>query len=179
MRLPIKFLSLACLVACLAGIQADPAPALAPAFEVFKPLLGKTWRGRFGKETEAKPVYDVMKWERILNGQAVRVMHAIDHGVYGGETIITVDPKTKGLEFHYFTTTGMKTRGTMTVTGGKIVSHEDVVGSSEGITEVKGTTEILPDGRIHVKSRYLKKGEWVDGHEIIYKEDPTAEVVFK
>ena len=100
MRFSLKLWLLACLAASLASLHADPAPALAPAFELFKPLLGKTWKGRFGKETEAKPVYDVMKWERILNGQAVRVMHAIDSGAYGGETIITVDPESKGVEFN-------------------------------------------------------------------------------
>jgi hypothetical protein len=26
------------------------------------------------------------------------------------------------------------------------------------------------------KSQYLKNGEWVDGHEAIYVEDPTAQV---
>ena len=48
-----------------------------------------------------------------------------------------------------------------------------------GVTEVRSTSEILPDGRLHTKSQYLKEGQWVDGHEIHYKEAPDAKVVFK
>ena len=51
--------------------------------------------------------------------------------------------------------------------------------SKEGITEVKAVTELQPDGRLHVKSEYLKNGEWVPGHEISYEVAPDAEVVFK
>jgi hypothetical protein len=38
---------------------------------------------------------------------------------------------------------------------------------------------VLPDGRLHVKSRHLKDGQWVDGHEVYYAEDPKAVVRFK
>jgi hypothetical protein len=44
---------------------------------------------------------------------------------------------------------------------------------------VKATSRVLPDGRLHVKSRYLKNGEWVDGRETYYVEDPQAVVRFK
>lgn len=38
---------------------------------------------------------------------------------------------------------------------------------------------ILPDGRLHVKTQYLKAGNWVDGRDSYYVEDPKAEVRFK
>lgn len=48
-----------------------------------------------------------------------------------------------------------------------------------GVTEVKATTELLPDGQMHTKSQYLKDGKWVNGHEVNYKEAPHAKVIFK
>ena len=45
--------------------------------------------------------------------------------------------------------------------------------------EGKATTEARADGTMQVKSEYLKEGKWVPGHEVNYKEDPKAEVVFK
>lgn len=152
---------------------------LAKALEPLRPFIGKTWKGQFKTSTPEKPTIDVMKWERALNGQAVRILHSLNHGEYGGETIITWNPKAERLEFHYFTTAGFITRGQMTLEGKKIVTHEDVTGNQEGVTEVKATMEILPNAGLHTKSRYLKKGEWVDGHEITYEEAPGAEVVFK
>ena len=120
-----------------------------------------------------------MRWERALNGKAVRVLHSINDGVYGGESIIVWDEKKKSLVYYYFTTAGFYTTGTMTLSDGKYASHEVVTGSAEGVTEVKATGELRADGTMHSKSEYLKEGKWVSGHEVTYKEDPKAEVVFK
>ena len=41
---------------------------------------------------------------------------------------------------------------------------------------MKATGEVHADGAMHSKSEYLKEGP---GHEVNYKEDPKAEVVFR
>jgi hypothetical protein len=150
--------------------------------EHLKPLLpfvGKTWKGEFPGSTTDKPVFDVQHWELILNGQAIRIMHSVNDGVYGGETIVVWDKEKEQLIYFYFTTTGFFTQGTFSFDGNKWIGREYVTGNKDGITEVKSTGEILPDGRLHSKSQYLKNGEWVDGHEFYYVEDPSAKVVFK
>jgi hypothetical protein len=162
----------------LAG-AAEPQPTLAKPLEPLRPFLGKTWKGPFKSSTPDKPKYDVARWERALNGQAVRVLHSVGDGAYGGETLITWNNKTKELQFHYFTTAGFTTHGTMTFEGSKVLTTEKVTGNQNGISEVKATTELLPDGRMHTKSRYFKQGQWVDGHEVTYTETPGAEVVFR
>jgi len=48
-----------------------------------------------------------------------------------------------------------------------------------GVTEVRGTSELLPSGALHVKTEYLKDGEWQPGREVTYKPDPDAKVIFK
>lgn len=152
---------------------------LSPHLAPLKPYIGKTWKGEFSSSTKEKPMVDVSRWERALNGQAVRVLHSINDGEYGGETIVVWDAKEEGIVYFYFTTAGFYTKGTMKFEDGKILSHEYVTGNEQGITEVKAITEVLPDGRFHSKSQYLKNGEWVDGHEVTYREDPKAEVIFK
>ena len=158
---------------------AEEMPTLAKQLEPLRPFIGKTWKGPFRRSTPEKPMHDVAKWERALNGQAVRVLHSVNDGSYGGESIITWNRKTERLEFHYFTTAGFFTQGTIQVEGNKMISHEIVTGSDEGITEVKATTELLADGKMQSKSRYLKKGEWVDGHSVTYEPNPGAQVIFK
>lgn len=159
---------------------ADSPANLAKGLEPLRPFLGKTFKGPFANSTPEKPAFDVMRWERILNGQGIRITHSVNEGAYGGETIVTVDPKSSQLQYHYFTTTGMMTRGSMsTQDATTLSSREEVVGNADGITEVKSTTTLKPDGKIQVKSQYLKKGEWVQGHEILYTETPTATVVFR
>jgi hypothetical protein len=142
-------------------------------------LLGKTWKGHFKNSTPEKPAYDIAKWERAMNGQAVRVTHSVNDGKYGGESIMMWNPKTKRVEFYYFTTAGFFTHGTVDFEGPKFVTHEEVTGSQEGIVEVEGTTELLADGRMRVKTRYLKNGAWEGGRDMTYEETPGAQVVFR
>jgi hypothetical protein len=147
--------------------------------EPLRPFLGKTWRGTFADATPEHPVVDISHWERALGGAAVRMVHSINDGQYGGETIVFWDRERQSLAYYYFTTAGFYTHGTMKVEGTRWTSHETVTGSQQGITEVAAVSEVLPDGRLHVTSRYFKNGAWVAGHEVTYVEDPSAEVVFK
>jgi len=160
------------------GLAAEKA-SLDEHLEPLRPFLGKTWKGHFKNSTPEKPQVDVARWERALNGKAVRILHSVNDGVYGGESIIVWDEKKKGLVFYYFNTAGFYTTGTITFSEGVYTSHEMVTGSAEGVTEVKAISELSADGTMHSKSEYLKDGKWVPGHEVTYKEDPKAEVVFK
>jgi hypothetical protein len=171
--------TLLCMAAGLSIAQAADQTSLNPNLEPLRPMLGKTWKGTFKNSKPDKPTVDVSKWERALNGQAVRMLHSINDGVYGGETLYTWSEKKQAIVYHYFTTAGFMTTGTLTVKDGKFLAHEEVVGSSGGVKEVRATCELLPDGKFHVKSEHLKNGEWSPGHEVTYQEDPGAQVVFK
>ena len=96
-------------------------------------MLEKTWRGAFKDSKPEKPTIDVQKWERALNGQAVRLLHSINDGVYGGETIFIWDEKKQTITYHYFTTAGYMTEGTFEVKDGKFITHEYVKGSADGV----------------------------------------------
>ncbi len=76
-------------------------------------------------------------------------------------------------------TEGYMTTGTWKVKDDHFVTSEPVAGDADGVTEVRGTSEIQPDGKFHVKAEYLKQGQRVTGHEVTCEEDPASEVVFK
>ncbi|MBI4662764.1 MAG: hypothetical protein HY735_28450 [Verrucomicrobia bacterium] len=179
MHKTIRHLGLLVLLSASSLATGAEAPSFSKELEPLQRFVGKTWKGRFRQSTPEKPMYDVMKWERALNGQAIRILHSINQGEYGGETILMWNPKISRLEYHYFTTAGFFTHGTMTIEGNKITAHEEVTGNKNGVTEVEATMEILADGRMHSKSLYLQNGKWVDGHEVSYEESPGAEVVFR
>jgi hypothetical protein len=157
----------------------DEDQKLAEQLQPFAPLLGKTWKGEFKDSTPEKPLADVSRWERALNGKAVRVLHSVNDGVYGGETLILWDAEKKSLVYWYFTTAGFRTEGTMKYEDGQFTARESVAGGAGGITEVKSTTKILPDGHFQVKAEYLKDGKSSGGREVTYKLAPDAKVVFK
>lgn len=158
---------------------ADDSSRLIPELKFFEPYLGKTFRGEFANSTPEKPVFDVSHWERAMNGRAIRMLHSVNDGEYGGETIVMWDSEKKQIRSWYFTTAGFHTEGSFTIEDNRLISVEKVTGNKNGITEVKATSELHSDGRLSVKSEYLAKGQWVPGHQITYKEAPEAKVVFK
>lgn len=150
---------------------------LDPHLEPLRTLLGRTFRGEM--PDDGRVAIDISRWERALGGRAVRNLHSVDEGEYGGETIIFWDEDAQAVGAWYFTTAGFRTRATLTFEPGRVVSHERVTGNKNGITEVRGVTEIRPDGTLHTRAEYLKNGEWVPGHSGVYREDPSAEVRFR
>jgi len=165
-------------VAALAAAPLHPAeldPRLAP----LAPLVGKTWRGELSPPGAAKKVVDVQRFEAALNGQAVRSLHSINDGEYGGETLFVWDDEKKAIVYTYFTTAGFYTTGSLAQGDGVLQFHEHVRGTAAGVREVKSASRVLPDGRLHVKSSHLKDGKWVDGHEVSYSVDAKAVVRFK
>lgn len=167
--------------AALLAIAAPSLPAaeLDPRLAALAPLVGKTWRGEMSPPGAAKPVVDVHRFELALGGRAVRSVHSINDGEYGGETLFTWDDQKKAIVYTYVTTGGFYTTGTMTAAGDALESHEVVHGTTAGVREVKATSRVLPDGRLQVKSRHLTDGQWADGHEVRYVVDPKAVVRFK
>ncbi|RMF48473.1 MAG: hypothetical protein D6755_03820 [Anaerolineae bacterium] len=151
---------------------------LNPHLEPFRPYLGKTWRGTAIGEGAPK-VQDISHWERALNGQAIRILHSLNNGEYGGETILMWDEAAESLTYYYFTTAGFYTHGSMRIEGETFISREEVSGNAEGITVVEAIGRLLPDGRMESRSRYLQNGVWVEGHAFVYEEDPLAKVIFR
>jgi hypothetical protein len=161
------------------GLPAAEPLGLDAHLEPLRPWLGKTWKGEFKNSKPDKPVIDVARWERALNGKAVRILHSINDGIYGGETILVWDETKQSLTYHYFTTAGFVTQGTVRFKDGAVLTHEVVSGNANGVTEVRGQTEMRPDGTFQVKTEHFKDGKWTPGHEATYREDAAANVVFK
>ncbi len=144
-----------------------------------KPFIGKTWRGEFSHSTQENPAVDISRWERTLNGQAVRILHSLNQGEYVGETIVFWDKYKQSLVYYYFTSAGFHTNGTFTFEDNQFTAHEMVTGNSNGITEVRSTGKLISPGKWQNQASYLKDGKWVDGHSATYVEDPNAVVVFR
>jgi hypothetical protein len=162
----------AALVALAAGASAAEGP-----LDVFKPYCGKTWKGEFTGPDGAR-MTDVSRWELILGGKAVRTVHSLNDGVYGGESLMFWDAERETIAFVYVTTAGFRTEGTITVDGDSFTSHEVVHGNADGITEVRSTSRFKADGSMEMVSEYRREGAWTPGHAVTYVEAPDAEVRF-
>ena len=46
----------------------------------FEPYINKTFKGEFANSTKEKPVFDISRWERILNGMAIKITHSVNDG---------------------------------------------------------------------------------------------------
>ena len=154
-------------------------PYLQPELEAFRPLLGKTFRGELAGSEGGAPRIDVSRWERALNGRVVRNLHSVNEGEYGGESIIYWDAEREMIRYHYYTTAGFRTEGSMVANPDGYTAHETVTGGEGGVTEVRSRAQLLPDGTLRTESQYLRNGEWVTGHSARYRTSDDAEVIFR
>jgi hypothetical protein len=171
-------LSLFCFGGALA-VTPNEEPALNAHLEPLRPFLDKTWKGTFNNSKSDNPTVDVGRWERVLNGQAVRRIHSVNEGAYGGEALLFWDDERKRISVYYFTTAGFMSIGTLDFKDGKFIGHEDIKGNADGITEVRSVSELLPNGKFHLTAEYLKDGKWIFGREVTYEESPASKVIFK
>ena len=172
-------ISVAALLVTLVLPAAARAAELDPHLAPLRLLVGKTWRGIFPKSTPEKPVVDVSRFEAALNGQAVRNLHSINDGEYGGETLMVWDKEKQAIVYYYFTTAAFYTTGIIHPERDGFTSHEIVKGDASGVTEVKAMFRLRPDGRLHAHTEYLKQGKWVEGRDMDYVEAPDARVQFR
>jgi hypothetical protein len=179
--MPKKQLSLVAVFILLAAqlIMAGAPEELVEQLQPLSPFVNQTWKSKPSAANQERPVIDVMRGERAMNGKAVRILHSVNDGEYGGETIIMWDAQKKSLVYFYFTTAGFYTQGTMSLENGKVTSHEYVTGNKNKITEVKSVGEWLADGSWKTQAYYFHEGKWEEGHSFTYAKDPGAEVKFK
>ena len=98
-------------LSAVAQVAELPVPGVGrAAYAPFEHLVGKTWRG-VGTGPDAAE--DIQRWEWAVGGHAVRVVHSVGGGAYAGETLIFRDKASGGYIFHYFTSGGFHTTGTM------------------------------------------------------------------
>lgn len=138
---------------------------------VLAPFIG-IWKAEVGTDT-----YDVSHYDWILGGKAIRIMHSINDGDYGGEALLHWNTDKEAITYRYVTTSTFYTDGTITLTENGFDAHETVHGNMGGITETRaGYT--MKDGEIQVWSQFLKDGEWTEKAQATYIKAPDAEVKF-
>lgn len=61
---------------------------------------------------------------------------------------------------------------------GVLVAEEHVANNSQGISKVRSRS-VLKAEQLQISTQYLQHGKWVGGHQALYKEAPTAKVIFQ
>jgi len=152
---------------------------LSAELEPLRPYIGKTWRGLLSQPGQPE-MTDISRWERALNGTAIKISHSVNQGEYGGETILFYDKKQQSLAYYYFTTAGFYTHGTMSIDPKTqvLTAEETVENNANGITKVRSTSR-LSATTLTTSSEYLQQGKWVAGHSAVYQQAPDTQVVFK
>lgn len=160
--------------AAAATAQVAPLPETATgpaAYAPFQPMIGKSWRGT---GTAGAGVEDIQRWDWAVGGHAVRVVHSVNGGAYAGETLIFRDRDSGDYIFHYFTTGGFHTTGTMTPIGPGAFAIDETVHGAAGIERLRSTAALGADGVYRVRSTTERNGDWIDVGGFDYREDPSA-----
>ena len=151
-------------------------PADAPEhLEALVWLIGPPWVGAVGDGDDAAK--DVSVWMWAVGGHALRNVHAVADGAYGGETLLWWDDEEEAYAFVYVTTGGFTTSGHLRLTDdGALEGVEDVSGAgvAAGVEAVRSTTRRGDDGELVVGVSYLRDREWGPVQERVYTRSPEA-----
>lgn len=160
-----------------------PADRQAPSdwqVQTFGPLAllaGRTFTGT-PSDPESEQQRDVQTWRWTVGGSVLSVLHALEDGSYGGETLIYHDNKDETLAYAYITNAGFMTRGTLLLEGERSWTAEEEVTGHPTITRVRSSASFEADGTIITASSYLQNDEWVPGHGFVYLETSQVSPVF-
>lgn len=162
-------------------VWAQPAPlpeAMSgwAAYAPFEPMVGKTWRGQGTKDAKTE---DIQRWEWAIGGHAIRIVHSVNNGAYAGESLIFRDKDSGDYIFHYFTTGGFHTTGTIRPTGPAAYEMEEAVHGVKGLAALRSTGVLGADGIYRTRGKREKDGQWVEAGGFDYREDATAKVVMQ
>lgn len=158
----------------LAIAQQAPLPEAVSgraAYAPFEAMVGKTWRGQGIGPNKAE---DIQRWEWAVGGHAIRIVHSVNNGAYAGETLIFRDKDSGNYIFHYFTTGGFHTTGTIRPVGAVSYEIDETIHGAKGFGALKSTGVLGADGVYRTRSKMEKDGKWVEFGGFDYREDATA-----
>ena len=145
----------------------------------FEKFLGKRFQGEFYNSTKENPLMDIIYFERILNGEAVRITHSVNHGEYGGEYIIAWNSDKGKIESYYFSTGGEIKVSTIDINKNEISIKEDFSKNKNGIQKVKKIFRLDAEGSLKNNIKYMINNMWVSSHEMIYSRNDSAKIIFR
>ena len=152
----------------LGGVHANDSEARIEApMAIFDGLSGRAFRGE-GTGPDGQPIVDITRFDFILGGKALQSTHKLEGAAYGGRTIFFYDEGAKEYVFHYFTTAGFHSIGTVTPSMNGFTAIEAVRGLPH-VTEVRSSWVIDGD-QITVTTVHIdEKGDPSPGDAIVYK----------
>ncbi len=158
--------------------QTKPELPLSDHLIEMKPFIGNTYKGDFINSTKENPMFDVLSFERALNGNAIKVIHSVNNGEFVGETMVMWNPEKGGLQSWYFTSAGSLTIQNVQIRKNTFISIENVERNQNGITKVKTIMEVLNEDQIKKRTKYLMNNMWKDGSETLYNKINGLKPVF-
>ena len=164
--------------ALIVSAQTKSEPPLSDHLIEMKPFIGNTYKGDFINSTKENPMFDVLSFERALNGNAIKVIHSVNNGEFVGETMVMWNPEKGGLQSWYFTSAGSLTIQNVQIRKNTFISIENVERNQNGITKVKTIMEVLNEDQIKKRTKYLMNNMWKDGSETLYNKINGLKPVF-
>ena len=153
-------------------------PFLSEKIQGFEVFIGKYFKGETFNSTKTKLISEVIHFKRILNGQAIRIVHSINEGEFGGESIITWNQENNILESVYFSTGGNIKHSMVTLKENTITLVEDVSKNQNSIKKVKTTYYLNSYGQLKKETKYYINNMWIFSHNSNYTESKSSEIIF-
>jgi hypothetical protein len=151
--------------AALRRATLDPEGPFRPLY----PLLERTWTGHFVSEYPEEAAWEhIVRWETILEGQAVRFRKEVPEHGFRQEVTYAWSPREERFVFQALTDRGQLSVGTVWFEDGMMVL-EGVNHYETPVREFRQTFRLRPDGVLEDRFYRREEERWVQGHLIEYR----------
>ncbi len=133
---------------------------------IFDDFIGKEWTGHFQNSEDSLLVHKI-EWEYDLNKQVVKETKVVPEVSFQSETYYYWDYETDQIAYLSLVNKKMISKGTVITENGKL----ELSGKTffrNGFQENKKTFEIAEDGNLKDYFFRKTKGNWLQGHFILY-----------
>jgi len=163
-RLAASAAVLSSLLLGAASPSASSAQELRSELGILEAFLGTAWEGRF--EDADEPLGLSMRWEVILDGEAVR-MDGRSSGM-SRTNLYYWDAEQRAVAYLALSSNGFVGRGTIRMEDSVLVAEGRQAWPDGSAHDTMSRWELLPGGRVRVVGYGREGGEWVPGHKILY-----------
>ncbi|UCG52809.1 MAG: hypothetical protein JSW58_04450 [Candidatus Latescibacterota bacterium] len=166
MRTKCRAILLLVITMVVSGASAGLGQELDEHLRMLKRLTGATWVGHFVNSSDSELTH-VIRWEPILNGNAIRSTKDVAALDFKMETLYFWDWENETISFLRLTSRGIFSRGTVVLEDDRITLLGTGV-TSKGVSEFKQTFEIRSEGTLQDCFYRRDNGQWLQGHLIEY-----------
>lgn len=154
----------------LSSVHGDEGKTILNDLKIFESFIGKTFVTNIENKKKKLIGREVVKWESVLKGDAIKIHQYINKNELVGESIIMYDIENDQISCWYFSSGGVVRKSKLLKNENQIIFIEDVTKNNNSITKIRTRFKFIEKSSYQKTTQFLINNVWTEGTKFVYKE---------